>query len=128
MRPPVPVPGATRPGPIPHVNFDYSAATELTNQQIDVDISKEWGKFYLESSVGIGSDNFSESDNDNNLTGDVLLGYKIRPNIHFFVFNRSNTNDYTRSDLPYKQGLGLKYTKDFDHWRDLFRKKKKIDR
>lgn len=110
------------------VNFDYSAATELTNQQIDVDISKEWGKFYLESSVGIGSDNFSESDNDNNLTGDVLLGYKIRPNIHFFVFNRSNTNDYTRSDLPYKQGLGLKYTKDFDHWRDLFRKKKKIDR
>lgn len=105
------------------VNFDYTAESELTNQQLDVDISKEWGKFYLESTLGIGeSNNLSGNNNNNNITGDVLLGYKIRPNIHFFVFNRSNTNDYTRSDLPYKQGLGLKYTKDFNRFSDLLKK------
>ena len=31
----------------------------------------------------------------------------------------------TRIDLPYKQGLGLKLTKDFDSWGDLFKRKKK---
>ena len=61
----------------------------------------------------------------NNMTGDMLVGYKINPRLHLFVFNRSNTNDYTRSDLPYKQGLGVKYTRDFDRLGDLFRKKKK---
>ena len=45
--------------------------------------------------------------------------------LHFFVFNRSNTNDYTRHELPYKQGLGLKYTRDFDKWKDLFTPKTK---
>lgn len=105
-----------------NVNFDYTAESELTAQQFDVDISKDWGKFYLESTLGIGESNNINNTNgrNNNVTGDVLLGYKIRPNIHFFVFNRSNTNDYTRSDLPYKQGLGLKYTKDFNKLSDLF--------
>ena len=28
-------------------------------------------------------------------------------------------------DLPYKQGVGLKLTKDFDHWKELFKKKDK---
>ena len=45
--------------------------------------------------------------------------------IHLYAYNRTNTNDYTRIDLPYKQGAGLKLTKEFDSWSDLFRKKKK---
>lgn len=114
-----------------NVNFDYKAATELTNQQFDVDISKEWNKFYFESTFGYGNDANALSTNTNNITGDVLLGYKINPRLHLFVFNRSNTNDYTRSDLPYKQGVGLKYTRDFDSWKELFinpsLKKKKKD-
>lgn len=106
------------------VSFDYQAASELTRQQFDVDINKDFGRFYLESTLGI-----SEGDNINEqtqqITGDVLVGYKIRPNVHFFVFNRSNTNDYTRADQPYKQGMGIKLTKDFDNVRELFTRKKK---
>ena len=44
---------------------------------------------------------------------------------HLFAYNRTNTNDYTRIDLPYKQGAGLKLTKDFDRWSDLFKRKNK---
>ena len=62
---------------------------------------------------------------NNNMTGDMLVGYKINPRLHLFVFNRSNTNDYTRSDLPYKQGVGLKYTRDFDRIVELFGRKEK---
>lgn len=108
------------------VGFDYKSATELTGQQIDLDISKQWNKFYFESTFGFGSDARAidgNSNNNNTITGDVLLGYKVNPRLHFFVFNRSNTNDYTRSDLPFKQGVGMKYVRDFDSWKDLFKKK-----
>lgn len=106
------------------VNFDYKAASELTNQQLDVDISKEWNRLYFESTLGFGSESQTlQQNNGTNFTGDVLIGYKINPRWHVYGFNRSNTNDYTRSDLPYKQGVGLKYTRDFDRWSDLFHKK-----
>ena len=103
-----------------NVGFDYKSATELTGQQIDVDISKEWNKFYFESTFGFGTD-ARTIDNSNNITGDVLLGYKVNPRLHFFVFNRSNTNDYTRSDLPFKQGVGMKYVREFDSLHDLLK-------
>lgn len=111
------------------VNFDYQSGNALTTDQYAVDISKQWNKFYFETSFGFGGESremLSSSDQGtNNMTGDMLVGYKLNPHLHLFVFNRSNTNDYTRSDLPYKQGLGLKYTRDFDRFRDFFNFKKK---
>ena len=105
------------------VNFDYKAGNALTTEQVGIDISKEWNKFYFETTLGFGGEarEMQQVDNGNNMTGDVLVGYKLNPRLHLYVFNRSNTNDYTRSDLPYKQGAGLKYTRDFDRWSDLFR-------
>ena len=109
------------------VNFEYKAGNALTTDQVAVDISKEWNKFYFETTLGFGGEarEMSQVSNNNNMTGDMLVGYKINPRLHLFVFNRSNTNDYTRSDLPYKQGVGLKYTRDFDNFGELFRPKKK---
>lgn len=108
-----------------NVNFEYTAGNALTTDQYALDISKEWNKFYFETSLGFGGEarEMSTAGNNNNMTGDMLVGYKINPRLHLFVFNRSNTNDYTRSDLPYKQGLGVKYTQDFDKFSDLFRRK-----
>lgn len=107
-----------------NVNFDYKAATDLTTEQFDVDISKEWNKFYFESTFGYGGEahDISNIEGNRNLVGDMLLGYKVSPRVHLFAFNRTNTNDYTRSDLPFKQGLGLKFTHDFENWSDLFHK------
>lgn len=105
------------------VSFDYKAASELSGQQIGVDISKSWNKLYFESTLGFSDDNDNLSGTTNNaITGDVLLGYRVNPRIHLYVFNRSNTNDYTRSDLPYKQGLGIKYVREFNCFGDLFRR------
>lgn len=108
------------------VDFKYKAATELTNEQVDVNISKDWGRWYLESTLGYGGDSRElESDANGNAVIDALLGYRITPMIHVYAYNRTNNNDYTRIDLPYKQGAGLKLTKDFDRWGDLFVRKKK---
>ncbi|MBR6292018.1 MAG: translocation/assembly module TamB domain-containing protein [Bacteroidales bacterium] len=108
------------------VDFKYKAATEMTNEQVDLNISKDWGRWYLESTLGYGGDSRElESDANGNAVIDALLGYRISDLVHIYAYNRTNNNDYTRIDLPYKQGAGLKLTKDFDHWRDLFTKKNK---
>ena len=108
------------------INFDYQAGNALTTEQYALDISKEWNKFYFETTLGFGGEarEMSTTSTGNNMTGDMVVGYKINPRFHLFVFNRSNTNDYTRSDLPYKQGVGLKYTRDFDTLGELFRRKR----
>lgn len=110
------------------VDFKYKAATEMTNEQVDLNISKDWGRFYLESTLGYGGDSRELESANTNAIIDALLGYRITPMVHVYAYNRTNNNDYTRLDLPYKQGAGIKLTKDFDHWGDLFvrtgRKKK----
>lgn len=107
------------------VNIDYKSGNEYTNQQLDVNISKDWGRWYLESTLGYGGESREmEANNVNGAIIDALIGYRLSPMFHLFAYNRTNTNDYTRIDQPYKQGVGLKLTKDFDRWGDLFRSKK----
>ncbi|MBO7100400.1 MAG: translocation/assembly module TamB domain-containing protein [Bacteroidales bacterium] len=111
------------------INVDYKAANEVTKEQLDVNISKDWGRWYLESTLGYGGESRELETGGNSAVIDALIGYRLSPLVHLFAYNRTNTNDYTRMDLPYKQGVGLKLTKDFDRWSELFthqkRKKKK---
>ena len=103
-----------------NVDFNYKAATELTNEQVDVNISKDWGRWYIESTLGYGGERRElEGSTRGTTVLDALLGYRITPMVHIYAYNRTNTNDYTRLDLPYKQGVGLKLTKDFDRWDEM---------
>jgi hypothetical protein len=110
------------------VNLQYRSQTELSSDQLNIDISKEWNKFYFETNFGWGGNARSVGliETDNTLVGDMLLGYKINPYLHVIVFNRSNVNDYTKQNLPYTQGVGLKYTHSFDTWKNFFGKKKML--
>ena len=111
------------------VNINYKSGDELVTNQLDIDISKEWNRFYFETTFGIGGDartlNQLDDGSASTIIGDVLVGYKISPNFHLVAFNRSNANDYTKQDMPYTQGVGIKYSKDFDTWKSLFTSKKK---
>ena len=107
------------------VDVNYKAGNDITRDQVDVNISKDWGQWYLESTLGYGGENRElDPGTTNGTVLDALIGYRLSPLVHLFAYNRTNTNDYTRMDLPYKQGVGLKLTKDFDHWSDLFNGKK----
>lgn len=99
------------------VNFKYQAATTNQQGQIDVGISKRWNNLYFESTFGY-SNNEVEVD-QSTLVGDVEIGYKFTPNFDFYGFHRTNTSYYTRTELPYKQGLGVKLSKDFDSFYEL---------
>lgn len=110
------------------VDFKVQQGSATGSSQIDVGISKQWDKLYLESSFGYGSSATDENYDPEMagvLVGDVMVGYKIKPNFSFYGFHRTNTSYYTRSEIPYKQGVGLKWTKEFDHLNELFRKETK---
>ena len=109
------------------VDIKYQAATTNQQGQIDVGISKRWNNLYIESTFGY-SNNEVELEQNSTLVGDVEIGYKFNPYFDFYGFHRTNTSYYTRTELPYKQGLGVKLSKDFDSFYDLFpwlRKRKK---
>lgn len=107
------------------VNLKYQNATSGTASQWDVGISKQWNKLYFESSFGYGTNSELDAVLGNVLVGDVEMGYKFTPYFNFYGFQRTNTSYFTRTELPYKQGLGVKLSKDFDSWSELFLRKRK---
>ena len=102
------------------VDFNYQAATANTSSQWDVGISKRWNKLYFESTFGYGTNNELDATMANVLVGDVEMGYRFTPFFNFYGFHRTNTSYFTRNELPYKQGIGIKLSKDFDTFYDLF--------
>ncbi len=102
------------------VDFNYQAATANTASQWDVGISKRWNKFYFESTFGYGTNSDLNTAVSNVLVGDVEMGYRFTPFFNFYGFNRTNTSYFTRNELPFKQGIGIKLSKDFDSFYDLF--------
>ncbi|MBO4600143.1 MAG: translocation/assembly module TamB domain-containing protein, partial [Bacteroidales bacterium] len=102
------------------VDFNYQAATANTASQWDVGISKRWNKLYFESTFGYGTNSEFNTTMANVLVGDVEMGYRFTPFFNFYGFHRTNTSYFTRNELPYKQGIGIKLTKDFDTFYDLF--------
>ena len=112
------------------VNFKYQAGSTSGKGQFDVGIRKQWNKFYFESTFGYGNNASGiESPTSNVLVGDVEAGYRFTPYFNLYGFHRSNTSYYTRTEMPYKQGVGVKLTKDFDHIYELLpwlRRKEKV--
>lgn len=102
------------------VNFKYQAASRNTSGKFDVGISKQWNKFYFESTFGYGTGSNTADLQNNSIIGDVELGYKFTPYIQGLVFDRSNTSFYTRTEVPRKQGIGVKFSKDFNNIFDIF--------
>ena len=102
------------------VDFNYQAATANTSSQWDVGISKRWDKLYFESTFGYGTNSELNAAMANVLVGDVEMGYRFTPFFNFYGFHRTNTSYFTRNELPYKQGIGIKLGKDFDSFYDLF--------
>jgi hypothetical protein len=66
------------------------------------------------------------SNNTDQITGDFDAEVKITEKIRFKVFNRFN-NPYTGRGVPYTQGIGIFFKKDFNKFSDLFTKKTKAE-
>lgn len=86
-------------------------------------------RLIIETNFGVVTDN-AATENASNLVGEVDLYYKLfkdgRLMAHFYNHSNYNTNysSFAFDRLaPYTQGLGLSYSKSFDTFHDLFRRK-----
>jgi len=95
---------------------EVALSTQLLNDRVTIN-----GNFDVR---GTGS----SSETSDKITGDFDIEYKITERIRFKFFNRFN-NPYTGKSVgvPYTQGFGLFFKKDFDKLSDLFGEKIKAE-
>ena len=95
-------------------DLQVALSTQLLNDKVTINSNFDfWG-------AG------STPSNTNPITGDFDIEYKITEKVRFKVFNRFN-NPYEGMNEPYTQGIGIVFKRDFNKFRDLFRRKVKAD-
>ena len=114
------------------INVNYKPGSEMSNEEVTVAMRKQLfdDRLTIETNFGVVRPTTTYSSNSTSIVGDFNLDYKITKDgrLSGQVFNRSNYNttyyQYTYYKMaPYTQGIGLSYSKSFDTFRDLFRKR-----
>ena len=114
------------------INVNYRPGSELSNEEMTVAMKKQLfnDRLTIETNFGVIIPTSTYASNSTNIVGDFNIDYKITKDgrLSGQVFNRSNYNtiyyQYTYYKMaPYTQGIGLSYSKSFDTFGDLFRKK-----
>lgn len=114
------------------INVNYKPGGEMSSEEMTVALRKQLfdDRLTIETNFGVVRPTNAYSSNSTNIVGDFNIDYKITKDGSWSgqVFNRSNYNttyyQYTYYKMaPYTQGIGLSYSKSFDNFKDLFRKR-----
>lgn len=113
------------------IGVNYRPGDQMTAQELELALSTQLfnDRVVIDGAFGMSSHSTAGSNpNANQLIGDMNVEVKITEDGRFRVkaFNRTNTSlDLYSGQSPYTQGVGILYRKDFDSFRDLFRKQRK---
>ncbi len=105
-------------------NDQYTETSVKQNTEVQVGLKKEF--LNKRMSVQVGSninvqDNGSTTTNASNLTGDMVLEYKITEDGRYrFKAFRENQYAGIIDGLLYKTGIGIVYIRDYDTLKELF--------
>lgn len=113
------------------IGLNYRPGDQITQQEVEVALSTQLFNEVLkiEGNVGMGGANVnSPSKNSSNIVGDVNVEVRLSENTRLHVFNKSNQQDYLLNDVPYTQGVGVFYRKEFNTFKELFQRKKKKEK
>jgi len=109
------------------IGLNYTRGDALTAEQLEVALSTQLfeDRVLVYGSFGVGG--YSDQDKTSNLVGDVLVEVKMTKDGRFRVraFNKTNSRDLRNDNSPYTQGVGISYRKEFDKFKDIFKRKKK---
>ncbi len=96
--------------------INVSLSTQIFNDRVSID-----GNFGTQATATTNS-------NTSNLVGEFNIEVKLNDDgtIRIKVFNRSNQYLLVTNDVPYTQGVGIFYRKEFDVFDDLKKKHRKI--
>ncbi len=106
------------------IGVNYTPGGQLSEDEVEVALSTR----LFDDRVSIdGNVGYKGQKNTSNLIGEVTVEVKITDDGRFRgkIFNKSNNDDLYKNYSPYTQGVGVFYTKDFNRFGDIFRRKKK---
>jgi hypothetical protein len=107
------------------LGVNYRAGNEMNKDELEVALSTQLfnDRVIIDGNVGTGGNNQSSSS----IVGDVNIEYKITDDGRFRIkaFNRSNEIDLLSPNSPYTQGAGVFYRKEFNTFKEIFRRREK---
>lgn len=107
------------------VGVNYRPGNSITSDELEVALSTQLfnNRLLLDGNVGVSN----RQSNSSNIVGDVNVEYKITRDgrLRIRAFNKTNDQNLLTQNVPYTQGLGVSYRKDFDRIADLFKRRTK---
>jgi hypothetical protein len=108
-----------------NVNLDYEAAGENRGDRVTVGVQGQLfnDRVIIDGDLGVGGrTEQSQVQAQNAVVGNVTVEVKATEDGRFRVraFNRSNEFNLLKNSVPYTQGVGLSYRRDFVRFSDLF--------
>ena len=110
------------------VRGNFRPGDEMTEGEYSVDVGGSFFNDKLVISTSWGIIERQELENQDQILGDVTIEYKLTEDGSFRVkaFNVTNQQDILQSassgSANYSQGMGLAYSKEFDKFKDLFKR------
>jgi hypothetical protein len=107
------------------VNYVQGGATAKDNVSVNLQTQLFNDRVSIDGNVGTAN-NLTTSQNTTNMVGEFNVEVKLTGDgmVRVRVFNRSNQYLLLTNDVPYTQGVGLFYRREFENASDLFKKKK----
>lgn len=114
-----------------YIQGDGTSIADEYNVQISTNLMEN--RLSIQGNLNIYGDNDGMLEQQavaGNVVGDIIFEYKITKDgsLRIKAFNMANYYDVLSSaysDVPYYQGVGVAFSKDFNHLKDLFHKKNK---
>ena len=116
------------------IGLNYKPGDDLSDDELQIALRTQLFNDYLtiESSFGyINRASTTNSNSASSIVGEVDVYVKLTQNgnltAHFYNHSNNNTNFYNYSydrTAPYTQGLGISYSKSFDKFKDMFKRKR----
>lgn len=109
------------------IGINYIPGDEINSDEVEVALSTQFfdNRLIVDGNVGVMTEDNTQQQ-ASNIVGDVNIEYKLTPDgrIRLRAFNRANNLNSIDYISPYTQGVGVFYTKDFDRFKDIFRRQR----
>lgn len=103
------------------IGINYIPGDDMSSEEIEVALSTQLfdDRLLIDGNFGVSTDKSTQKTSS--IVGDVQVEYKLTSDGRFRVkaFNRSNDVSIIENDVPYTQGVGVFYRKDFDNLKEL---------
>jgi hypothetical protein len=110
------------------VGINYVPGDAVSQEEVGVALSTQLFDERLTIDGNLDVSNSKSTQKSSSIVGDVNIEYRLTTDGRFRVkaFNRANNVSILQESSPYTQGVGVFYRKEFDNFKDFFKKKKKI--